>query len=146
MAFDHIAIGIDLLADYLVQRSRSPAMTVTAQVQLAAKRGDVLAKRAIASGLWNDPKPAKPTRTARPAPPPPAMTKNQLAAAQHSAAIVRRLERESEQTGVPWQYVGSHRDSLYVEKRAAGRREAVRCAGSSLQHACALIDIRGHLA
>jgi hypothetical protein len=119
MALDAVAIGLDHLHAYLAFVPRRRSMRLSEQLAADCAAGCKWAKRVAACRILADPSPTRPARSKRPAPVVPVKTKNQLAAEQRSAAIVRRLERESGETGVSWQYVGSHRDSLYVEKRSA---------------------------
>src|SRR5204862_4458241 len=67
------SVGIELLHDFLAQRSHHRAAPLTSQIRAAAAAGDVLARRVLASGLLNDPSPAKPKLRAplSPTPTPP---------------------------------------------------------------------------
>src|SRR5437868_5744983 len=61
--------GIELLHDFLAQRSRDRAVPLSSQIRAEAAAGDVLARRVVASGILNSPSPETPKPQARPTPP-----------------------------------------------------------------------------
>jgi hypothetical protein len=125
---DAIAIGIDLLHDFIAQRGRDPTILLSTQIRAAALQGDKLARRVLSSGALSDPAPLRLPRSV--VPPKITKTPQQIERARVSAEQHRLLQRDIDRglfsTGArhsyEWPRYGALRGTSFMARDLTGQR------------------------